>query len=529
MTLRSMKMGASDTESETVRVDEHETANAGTDIEEGRGDQFTGEKAPDGGLDLTDERGSIDGTDRLDGGNVTDPNIVDWDGPDDPANPRNWSKGRKMLNIGLVSLSVLYSNIATTMFAPGASSLAVEFGITNNIVATLAVTIPSLGASMGPLLFAPLSEVAGRVPIYWASSILYLACTVGCVRSTNAAMFLVFRFLCGACTASFMTCGGGTIADLLPQQERGAATAMFSAGPLLGPVIGPVVGGFVTQALGWRWTFYLVLIFAGVVTAIAMATMRETNTTMILAAKAARLRKETGNPNLRPARESQVPVRKLVERALVRPLRMLFFSPIVLLIGLYMAIVFGMTYLLFATFPSVFEKTYNWDVGVSGLAYLGLGAGCGIGLLLFSQLSDRLLRPDGGPERRLLLMIWVGPSVPIGIFWYGWTAYYAVHWIAPIIGTVFIGLGALVITSSAQLYMMDMFGPEGAASALAATTLIRNASGAFMALAAAPLYESIGLGWGNSVLGFITLAFTPVPILFFKYGGWLRDRFPLKL
>lgn len=150
------------------------------------------------------------------------------------------------------------------MFAPGASALASEFGVTNNVVATLAVTIPSLGASMGPLLFAPLSEVAGRVPIYWASSTLYLVCTVGCARSTDAAMFLVFRFLCGACAASFMTCGGGTIADLLPKEERGGATAMFSAGPLLGPVIGPVIGGFVTQALGWRWTFYLVLMFVSV-------------------------------------------------------------------------------------------------------------------------------------------------------------------------------------------------------------------------------------------------------------------------
>ncbi len=57
-----------------------------------------------------------------------------------------------------------------------------------------------------------------------------------------------------------MACGGGTIADLLPKEERGAATALFTAEPLLGPAIGPIIGGFVTQALGWRWTFYLVLI-----------------------------------------------------------------------------------------------------------------------------------------------------------------------------------------------------------------------------------------------------------------------------
>lgn len=260
-----------------------------------------------------------------------------------------------------------------------------------------------------------------------------------------------------------------------------------------------------------------------------MATMRETNAALILARKAKRLRKETGNPDLHAARVAEVPVKQLFKRAMIRPMRMLLFSPIVFLIGVYMALVFGISYLLFATFPSVFTETYGWSVGVSGLAYLGLGIGCTIGLILFSKLSDKQQTREGGPERRLILMIWVGPCVPVGIFWYGWTTRYNVQWIAPIIGTSFIGVGSMVITAAAQLYMMDTFGPQGAASALAATTLVRNGSGAFLPLAAIPLYKRFGLGWGNSVLGFIILAFTPVPILFFKYGRWLREKFPLKL
>ncbi|KAH8700399.1 major facilitator superfamily domain-containing protein [Talaromyces proteolyticus] len=505
-----------------MKTKSHESRSGNTDVEEAGQNPHSSEKDHIIQKDCPNEESATDNA-------VADPNIVDWDGPEDPANPRNWSKGRKMLHIILISLSVLYSNIATTTFAPGASELAAEFGVTNNIVATLAVTIPSLGASTGPLLFAPLSEVAGRLPIYWASSILYLGCTIGCARSTDTAMFLVFRFLCGASAASFLTSSGGTIADLLPKEERGAATAMFTAGPLLGPVLGPIIGGFVTQALGWRWTFYLVLIFAGIVTAIAMATMRETNSTTLLASKAARLRKQTGNSDLRPALAKQVQPRQLIVRALIRPLRMLCLSPIVLPMGLYTALTFGMTFLLFATFPSVFRVTYGWSVSVSGLAYLGVGVGCVIGLILFASLSDKLVGKDGGPERRLQLMIWIGPSVSIGIFWYGWTTEYAVQWMAPIIGTVFIGLGTLVITSSTQLYMIDMFGPQGAASALAAVTLVRNASGTFLALAANPLYDSLGLGWGNSVLGFIILAFAPLPVVFGKYGARLRERFPLKL
>lgn len=275
--------------------DHDEARSTGADLEAARHSPSTDKKDPPNKQYSTDGKESTD-ADAFAADAVPDPNLVDWEGPDDPANPRNWSKARKMFIIALVSLSVLYSyvwttlfpvclckcdsshfggnhlltqaterrNIATTMFAPGASALEAEFGVTSSVVATLTVTIPSLGASLGPLLFAPLSEIAGRLPMYWASSILYLGFTVGCARSTDVAMFLVFRFLGGACAASFIALGGGTIADLLPKEERGAATAMFTAGPLLGPVIGPIVGGFVTQALGWRWTFYLVLILVSV-------------------------------------------------------------------------------------------------------------------------------------------------------------------------------------------------------------------------------------------------------------------------
>jgi len=166
---------------------------------------------------------------------AADPNIVDWDGPDDPNNPRNWSKRYKMLNIALISASVLYCNIATTMFAPGANIMEREFGFNNQTIEILTITIASLGFAMG-LFFAPLSEVFGRVPIYRVACICYMGFTVGCSRSTNVAEFLVFRLLTGLSASPFMTTGGGTIADLLEKEQRGGAMAMFTLGPLVGPV-----------------------------------------------------------------------------------------------------------------------------------------------------------------------------------------------------------------------------------------------------------------------------------------------------
>ncbi|RKK85716.1 hypothetical protein BFJ69_g1326 [Fusarium oxysporum] len=447
--------------------------------------------------------------DAMEAGEVAptpDPNIVDWSGPDDPENPRNWSKAYKLTNIIVISLSVLYTNLATTMFAPGAATMQREFGFKSNTVEVLTITMASLGFALGQLFIPPMSEVFGRMPIYRTSSILYMGFTAGCARSTDVAEFLVFRLLTGMAAASYMSTGGGTVADLLPKEERGVAMAIFTAGPLFGP--------------------------AGAVTLSTFLSMHETSSINILKSKAARLRKETGNPNLRAAGDKQTPIKQLVLHALTRPMKFLFTSPIVALISLYIAFNFGVTMLLFATFPTVYENTYQWSASVSGLAYIGVGIGCAIGVITFAKLSDRLLKAEGGnyrAERRLIMMMFVSPMFPIGLFIYGWTTEYRVDWVVPIIGTAICGPGAVIINSSSQTYIIDIFGPQAAASALAAITLLRNLTGAFLPLAAPTLYANLGLGWGNSVLAFITVGFIPVPIYFYLYGASLRKRFPVEI
>lgn len=253
---------------------------------------------------------------------------------------------------------------------------------------------------------------------------------------------------------------------------------------------------------------------------------------MLLGWKAARLRKETGNAALVSKMDRGLTPRQLFLRAIIRPTKLLILSPIVLLLALLCAFVFGLVYLLFTTFPMVFEEQYNFSPGVSGLSYLGVGIGMAVSLGAFATLSDKLQNALGDspkPEGRLKPMVWVMPAVPVGIFWYGWAAEKQTHWIVPIIGTFFFGFGVLWVIMPAQLYMVDAFGPEAAASALAANVILRLLFGAFIPLAGPSLYADLGLGWGNSVLGFIGVAFLPVPLLFYRYGGWLRERFAVKL
>ncbi|KAJ5727082.1 MFS transporter [Penicillium malachiteum] len=333
---------------------------------------------------------------------------------------------------------------------------------------------------------------------------------------------MTFRVLYGIAASSPMAIGGGTIADLYVKSESWKAMAIFGMGPLLGPVIGPVIDGFVSQDIGWRWTFWLLLILSSVIFLISVVILRETYEPALLGRKAARRCKKTGNAKLYARTFKDLTPTQVLRRSIMRPTKMIFLSPNVFLISIYCAFMFSLLYLLFTRFPGVFEETYGWGPGISGLAYLGLGIGMIFSIALFGLLSDKLLKqPRGGtvarPELRLILMMWCSPLVPVGFIWYGWSAKFHTHWILPILGTGLIGISAFLIMMPTQLYLVDSFGIEGSASALAGNTVLRSLFTALLPLAGTDMYARLGLGWGNTLLGFIVLVFVPVPRLFFKY------------
>ena len=183
--------------------------------------------------------------------------------------------------------------------------------------------------------------------------------------------------------------------------------------------------------------------------------MHESYAYVILQWKTKRLQKETGNPHLRSALETGRDPKKLLKFSIVRPIKMLFLSPIVFLMSLYMAIIYGYLYLMFTTFPRVFQIQYGFSNGSVGLTYLGTGIGSFFGLVFCGVVSDRLVKTltkrNGGaakPEYRLPAMFIGALIVPIGLFLYGWTAEKKVHWVLPIIGTGFLGFGLFTIIVS---------------------------------------------------------------------------------
>jgi len=256
---------------------------------------------------------------------------------------------------------------------------------------------------------------------------------------------------------------------------------------------------------------------------------------VLLIRRAAKLRKETSNPNLHSKFDSRAGAFKIFIHAIVRPTKMLFCAPIVTLMALYIAMNYAYMYLLFTTFTYVFMANYGFNEGEAGLAYLGVGVGFILGLLVSGFYSDKIVKKvretrTPAPEDHLPPMVIGAILVPVGLFIYGWTAQYEVHWIVCIIGTGIFGLGVLLGFMPVQLYLVETY-TIYAASAIASNTVVRSLLGAVLPLASQKLYDNLGYGWGNSLLGFIAVAFIPVSLGFLKYGAKIRSspRFQVNL
>ncbi|PBP23564.1 major facilitator superfamily transporter [Diplocarpon rosae] len=461
-----------------------------------------------------------------------DPYLVSWDGPDDIKNPKNWSYRRKWAATLIVSSFTFISPVSSSMIAPAVNAISAEFNITNDVEKNMTLSIFVLAYAVGPLIYGPLSEMYGRVIILQLGNLLYLFFNLGCGLAQTKGQLVAFRFLSGLGGSAPLAIGGGVLSDLFTAEERGKAISVYSLAPLLGPAVGPIAGGFITQNTTWRWVFHATTIADGLIQVMGFFFLQETYPPVLLDRKKKAMMNETGNEALHT--EFDRPDRTIstsLQISLLRPFKLLFTQIIVQVLALYMAYLYGITYLVLSTFPGLWENEYNESVGIGGLNYISLGVGFFIGTQVSAPCQDRIYRTlkkrnngVGKPEFRVPLMLPGALLVPIGLFWYGWSAQVHTHWIMPNIGAAIFSAGTIVGFQCIQTYIVDAY-TRYAASAIGAATVLRSLAGFGFPLFAPYMYSALDFGWGNSLLAFIGIALGwPAPILLWKYGENLRKK-----
>jgi len=299
-------------------------------------------------------------------------------------------------------------------------------------------------------------------------------------------MLLAFRFLTGFFGSPALATGGASIGDLYEPKKRTYGLAIWGIGAVSGPTLGPLIGGFAAEAKGWRWPIWELMWLSGGTLLVLIFLLPETSSANILYRRARRLRKLTGNDKLVCEAElagKDMSAGDMAKMTLIKPFQLLFTEPIVFLLDLYIALIYGLLYIWFESFPIVFTGIYGFSLGLEGVAFLGIFVGVLVVFPFFVIWNRKYTEPhfnENGeikPERRLPPAFVGALAIPICLFWFGWTSRADIHWIVPIIGTAWFSIGAFLLFNCVMNYLSDSY-PDSVASILAGNDFLRSALGA---------------------------------------------------
>ncbi|KAI1432354.1 major facilitator superfamily transporter [Xylaria sp. CBS 124048] len=457
--------------------------------------------------------------------------VVEFDGPDDPAHPQNWPFKKKIITAIILCYTTITVAFGSSIFSAGTINVAEEFGVSLEVT-TLTISLYVLGFAFGPMLWAPLSELKGRrLPVVLAMfgfSIFAISCAV----AKDLQTIMITRFFMGFFGASPLAVVGAVFSDMFNNATRGIALTLFTMGVFTGPLLAPFVGGFISQSyLGWRWTMYIVSFMGFFGFVLDFFLMKETYPPVVLVEKASMLRRKTLNWGIHAKQEEiEIDFKELIQKNFTRPIRLLIFEPIVALISIYIAFIYGLLYLFLTAYPLVFSGVHGFNAGQSGLAFFGMVIGQVIGgivVLLAQPAYQRKLAANGGipiPEWRLPLVAVGGAAFAAGLFWFGWSGYREdIHWIVPAASGLLSGFGLLTIFLQALNYLVDAY-LMFAASAIAANTFLRSICAAGFPLFATYMFKGLGIQYASTLLGGFAVLLIPIPILFYMYGHKIRAK-----
>jgi multidrug resistance protein len=340
----------------------------------------------------------------------------------DPENPKNWSKAYKWYCTCVVAFTCFVVAFCSAVITADLGGVSRSFDVSQE-VALLTITVFVVGFGVGPLVFAPMSEVFGRQPVYTITLLVAFVFIIPGAVAKNIGTLLVTRAIDGIAFSAPMVLVGGTLADLWTVEERGIPMAVFSAAPFVGPSIGPLVGGFLSDAKGWRWLYWIQLIVSGASWILITLTLPETYAPAILLKRAKKLRKDTGDSKYVTEHEvNPRPLKDTLYLILFRPMQLLVLEPIVFLVSVYMSVLYGLLYMFFIAFPVIYQEGKGYTAGITGLMFIPLALGVVVSTYFSPLVNKHYLRIcakhglNPPAEFRLYPMMFSCWFIPIGLF-----------------------------------------------------------------------------------------------------------------
>ncbi|KAJ1799353.1 hypothetical protein LPJ59_001894 [Coemansia sp. RSA 2399] len=431
----------------------------------------------------------------------------------------------------ITALAGLVSPLSANMYIPSIQVVRDDLHTTQSAV-TWTVTAYILGMAIFPLIWSNLADRYGRKPVYIASMFVYTCGSIGCALSKSLVALIISRVIQAAGSSAVQSSGAGTISDIYPREQRGTALGIYYLGPLLGPCLGPLIGGYIGQDVGWRWVFWVLTMWGGVMMMLAIFVLPETHRRIVS----------------KKHRIQQVNIAPLLSLKENNPLLDLTTAryPAVALALFHFAMLFGTYFTNSTGQPLAYQNIYHLSQGMSGLCFLASGFGCIVGSTCGGRVTDILLarrkrilienakqnQEEGAtpvdivvPAEARLEAVWAGTTMFLaGIVIGGWLIDKHISLAAVLVMQFFIGTGMAFTFQSLGSYLIDVF-PTKSARITGVQNFWRSIWGAVIVQVFPTMLDNIGWGWSYTVMFFLALlSFVGIMIVVYR-GTALRERY----
>ncbi|KAH8666936.1 major facilitator superfamily domain-containing protein [Xylariales sp. PMI_506] len=438
----------------------------------------------------------------------------------DPADPYNWPKHTKIINLVLVAFHAMMSTFTAAAVQSAFVDIAADLGIEVQQASYLtSLVIAILGGA--PLFWRPLSNIYGRRPIFLISLICSLVGNIGCANSPSYATMC----LCRAITAFFISpaaaIGSAVVSETFFKDERATFMGAWTIMVTLGVPIAPFLMGFVALRVDYRWIYYILAITNGVQFILYFFLGPETLYKRDLASRPSGSKIKTQYFNFR-----RIDPRPLTWRDFAHPF-VYFLRPAAWIPAMSYAMIFLWSNIMpTIEIPQIYPAEYGLNTQQVGLQFLSFILGSAIGEQLGGRASDWWMnsrRKKVGkvqPEHRLWLS-YIGQALAIvGVIIF----LVQVHnsptaWnITPLVGTTIASVGNQIITTVYITYAVDCY-KDDAGSVGVFITFVRQIWGFIGPFWFPQIIEAIGMPGTAGVATGMMVVFSVIPTLILHWKG----------
>ncbi|ERF71822.1 hypothetical protein EPUS_01737 [Endocarpon pusillum Z07020] len=300
-----------------------------------------------------------------------------------------FSRSTIRLLTALIGTASIFSSLSANIYFPSISALSRSLHTSIQKI-NLTITLYIVVQAISPALLGGLADNIGRRLIYLISFSVYVFANLGLALQNEYPALLVLRMLQSFGCSAAIAIGFGVAADVAVPVERGGMLGPASIAMNLGTCLGPLLGGLLVKNAGWRWMFWVLLIFGALFLLILSALLPETARSVVgngeieapgwnrplLPHAKFKTGKSTRQPSNSFGHSSEgLRTRDLCRAANpFRSLRLLLHRDIGLVVW-SSAIVYAAYYVIQASMPQILENTYGFNEQEVGLSYLAIGEG----------------------------------------------------------------------------------------------------------------------------------------------------------